>query len=135
VTPGRALDLVFDPTPLAISRLAADAPEPAWAHARGRFVTVTRTPHELSITCEARLVPADVHSEGPFVSFRVRGALDFGQVGVIAALAGPLAEAGIPIFVVATFDTDYVLVPLARHSEARTALAAAGHRVETSAGC
>ena len=128
-------DLVFDPTPLAVSRLPADAPEPAWAHAPGRFVTVTRTADELSITCEARLVPAGVRSEGPFVSFRVRGALDFGQVGVIAGLAGPLAAAGIPIFVVATFDTDYVLVPVAHATAARAALEAAGHRVETSAGC
>ena len=129
-TPGRALDLVYDATPLAVSRLAADAPEPAWAHEPGCFVTVTRTPHELSITCEARHVPQGVRSEGPFVSFRVRGTLDFAQVGVIAALAGPLAAAGIPIFAIATFDTDYVLVPLAHAAGARAALEAAGHRVD-----
>lgn len=123
------LDLVPDSTPLAVVRLAADAAVPAWADGPG-FVTVTRTGDELSIVAPAGRVPAGVHSEGPFIAFRVRGRLDFGLVGIVASLAAPLAAAGIPIFVVSTFDTDYVLVEAGRAGDATVALMAAGHRVD-----
>ena len=122
------LDLVLDSTPLAVARLAADAAVPAWADGPG-FVTVIRTGDELSIVAPAARVPAGVRSEGPFVAFRVRGTLDFGLVGIVASLATPLAAAGIPIFVVSTFDTDYVLVVADRAGDAAAALTATGHRV------
>jgi uncharacterized protein len=127
----RTLDLVFDPAPLAIVRLAPDAPLPAWAQLDAPFASVTRTPDELSIVVPAARVPAgEARVEGPFVSFRVRGLLDFEQVGVLAALAGPLAAAGIPIFALATFDTDWVLVPAGAAQRAADALRAAGHALE-----
>jgi len=125
------LDLVLDSTPLAIVRLAADAPVPAWADVPpASFVTVTRTGEELSIVAPAARVPAGLRAEGPFVAFRVHGTLEFGLVGIVASLATPLAAAGLPIFVVSTFDTDYVLVAADRAAEATAALAAAGHRVD-----
>jgi hypothetical protein len=123
-----SLPLAFDPTPLAVARLDSGAAVPDWAVAPGaRFVTVTRTAEELSIVAPAARVPAGVRAEGPFVSFRVRGTLEFGLVGIVAALADPLAAAGIPVFVVSTFDTDWVLVPEGLADRARQALAAAGH--------
>ena len=130
----RRLDLVFDPTPLAVVRLPADSPLPAWADLAAPFASVTRTRDELSIVVPADRVPADgsARVEGPFVSFRVRGQLDFVQVGVLAALAGPLAAAGVSIFALATFDTDYVLVPAGALAAARAALTAAGHRIEAA---
>jgi hypothetical protein len=126
------LDLVFEATPLAVVRLAADAPLPAWVRLDAPFASVTRTRDELSIVVPAEQAAAAgpaARVEGPFVAFRVRGVLDFAQVGVIEALAGPLAAAGIPIFVLATFDTDRVLVAAAAAGAARAALEAAGHRV------
>ena len=123
------LDLVLDSTPLAIARLAADAAVPAWADGPG-FVAVTRTGDELSIVAPGARVPAGVRAEGPFVAFCVQGTLDFGLVGIVASLATPLAGAGIPIFVVSTFDTDYVLVAADRAGDAVAALTAAGHRVD-----
>jgi uncharacterized protein len=129
VTPVPPLDLVLDSTPLAVARLAADAPVPAWADGPG-FVTVTRTGDELSIVAPAARVPPGVRAEGPFVGFRVRGRLDFGLVGIVASLATPLAAAGVPIFVVSTFDTDYVLVTADRAGDATAVLNSAGHRVD-----
>ena len=62
-------------------------------------------------------------------AFVVRGPLPFDLVGIFASIAGPLAEAGLSIFALATFDTDYVLVKAADVATARAALVAAGHEV------
>jgi hypothetical protein len=129
VRPAHRLDLVHDPAPLAVARLAADAPVPAWAAGASGFSTVTRTPDELSLVVPFDAVPPAVSAEGPFVSFRVAGKLEFGLVGVLAALADPLAAAGIPIFAVSTFDTDWILVAADRAAAAGAALEAAGHRI------
>ena len=55
-------------------------------------------------------VEADWQAEGDWRALKVSGPLDFNLTGVLAALAQPLAGAGIPIFVLSTFDTDYILV-------------------------
>ena len=126
------LDLVLDREPLAVARLAADEPVPAWASgAAGAagFTSVTRTADELSIVAPSRVVPPGVRSEGPFAAIRVAGTLDFGLVGIVESPARPLAAAGIPIFVVSTFDTDWVLVPASRLDAAVAALETAGHDV------
>ena len=118
------------PGTFAVCRLAADAAVPLWA--RGAFVSVTRTVEELSVLCEAAGVPPDVRSEGAWRALSVAGPLAFEEIGVLAGLAAPLAEAGVSIFVVSTFDTDYVLVKSARLAAARTALEAAGYTVRES---
>jgi uncharacterized protein len=61
----------------------------------------------------------------------VRGPLDFALTGVLASLATPLAEAGVSIFALSTYDTDYVLVREAQLRDAVAALAAAGNDVAT----
>jgi len=116
----------------AICRLVADAPVPAWA-TRGAFSCVTRTAHELSIVCESDDVPADVKAERNYRGLAVRGPLDFSLVGVVAALAGTLADAAVSIFVVSTHDTDYLFVRDADRDRAVATLRAAGHIVSIGA--
>jgi len=116
----------------AICRLVADAPVPAWA-TRGAFSCVTRTAHELSIVCESDDVPADVKAERNYRGLAVRGPLDFSLVGVVAALAGTLADAAVSIFVVSTHDTDYLFVRDADLDRAVATLRAAGHIVSIGA--
>ena len=108
------------------ARLGPGEPLPAWA-ANTALSSVTRTAHELSIVCPAAQVPAGVASEGPFRAYAVRGPLEFGAVGILAALAAPLAAAGIPILAISTFDTDLLLVPAAEEVRSRQVLGAAGH--------
>ena len=67
---------------------------------------MTRTADELSIVCAYDAVPAGVRLEGPWRAFRVRGPIVMTRIGVLAALADPLADAGISIFAISTFDTD-----------------------------
>ena len=109
-------------------RLPPDAAIPAWA-AGGTFSSITRTPDELSIVCEERLAPDDGKSEGGWRALQVAGPLDFALVGILAAIAAPLAEAGVSIFAVSTFDTDYVLVKESNLARAIDALRDAGHEV------
>ena len=116
------------PGALAVCRLPASAPLADWMGA-GAVSSVTRTDAELSAVCAADAVPAGVRSEGPWRALRVRGPLAFDQVGVLAGLAGPLAEAGVSIFSLSTFDTDVVLVPAGRLAAAVAALRSAGHAV------
>lgn len=122
------LRLTLLPTRFAVCRLAAEAPAPVWAQ-RGSFWSVTRTPEELSVVCEESAAPPGARCESGWRGLAVAGPLDFELVGVIASLAGPLAARGVPIFVVSTFDTDYLLVKEARLEEAIAALESAGHAV------
>jgi hypothetical protein len=124
-----ALELrVLDDT-LALVRLPADAPVPAWIGGRD-FLAVVRTRWELSIVCREDTVPDTVTEvERNFRAFAVVGTLDFTQTGVVASLAQPLAEAGISIFGVSTYDTDHILVRADRLDEAKRALIAAGHTI------
>jgi len=117
------------PERLAICRLEASDRVPGWATADG-FLSVTRTADELSIVCPERSVPAHVRQEPGWRAFQVEGPLPFSATGILAALAVPLAAAGISIFSVSTFDTDYVLVKDSDASPAAAALYASGHSVE-----
>lgn len=124
----RTLDLAVEAWELAVSRLPPGAPVPGWA-TRGAFHAIARTPLELSIVCAAAEVPDDVRSEKGWRCFRLAGPIPFEETGVLLSVAAPLAAAGIGIFAISTFDTDYVLVPGRKLEAAVQALAAAGHRV------
>lgn len=114
--------------PLAIVRRPADAEIPEWASA-GAFVSTTRTAHELSIVCEAARVPADEQQYGPCAALEVAGPLDFSLVGIIASLTAPLAQAGLTVFVLSTYDTDYLLVRQQDFRAVQRVLQAHGHTV------
>ena len=126
------LDLV--PGSYAICRWAAEEPLPPWVM-EGAFFSVTRTPAELSAVCDAGSVPSGVKAEGPWSMLAVRGPLAFNMTGVLAGLATPLAAAGISIFALSTYDTDYMLVRDDDLERAVGALRQAGHTVEKHIVC
>ncbi len=109
-------------------RLDAAEPIPRWADGSG-FVTISRTESELSVVCAADRVPADVKAERGYAVIGVEGTLAPELVGVLVSLAAPLADAGIPILAIGTYDTDYVLVRDATLERAVAALRDAGHDV------
>ncbi len=112
----------------AVCRLPAGSPWPAWAEG-GPFVSITRTAEELSVVCAAHLVPPGVQAAGGWRALKVAGPLDFSLVGILAALSGTLAAAGVSIFALSTYDTDYLLVPGGQLSAALDALRDSGHTV------
>lgn len=117
--------IVLDGT-YTIAKLPSDAALPAWA-GNGPLFSITRTEDELSVVCLESQVPTWVRKEGGWRSLRVAGTIDFAEVGVLASLASPLAEAGIGLFVISTFDTDYLLVKEADWERTREVLIMAGH--------
>ncbi|MBS0661491.1 MAG: ACT domain-containing protein [Verrucomicrobia bacterium] len=117
------MQLTLLPDSFAICRLAPDAAVPP------RFFSVTRTAEELSVVCREADVPSDARCELGWSGLQVAGPLDFALTGVLAALAAPLAAAGVSIFALSTFDTDYLLVKSASLPEALAALRGAGHEV------
>lgn len=106
----------------AVAQLAADADIPPWASG-GAFVTVTRTSDELSIVTEEAAVPIDVKTERGWRCLKLEGPIPFDTIGVAAQFTGALAAAGVSVFVISTFDTDYLLVKEDALSRALDALA------------
>ena len=120
------LNLTVLPGTYAVCRLDSQANLPGWATS-GDFFSVTRTAGELSVVCEEGAVPEGVTREGDWRCLRVRGPLDFGLTGILASLLAPLAEAGISIFAISTYDTDYIMVKAANLERAIAALSRSGH--------
>ncbi len=107
----------------AVCRMAPDAAVPAC------FFSATRTADELSIVCIEAQALGDALTECGWRIFQVIGPLEFSLTGVLAAIAAPLAAAGVSIFAISTFDTDYVLGKEENLAKAVDALRAAGHLV------
>jgi hypothetical protein len=105
----------------AVVRLAASAPLPA-APSTAALWSATRTAHELSLVCDEQQVPAFARAERGWKAFALAGPIPFDQTGVIAGLTAPLAAAEIPVFVLSTFETDYLLVRETHVEQAREVL-------------
>jgi hypothetical protein len=115
------------PGRFAVCRLPSDQNVPVWV--RGAFTSVTRTTDELSIVCDQDAVPADVQAERGWRGLKVLGPIPFEMTGIAAALVAPLAEARISVFLVATFDTDYLLLKEEVFERAVAILRDAGHEI------
>jgi len=125
---GRRLTLRLLPATFAICRLEPGSPVPAWMPRSG-FTAAIRTAHEFSVYCDERVVPQDVRAERGWRALELAGPFDFSETGVLAAVAAPLAEAGISICALATYDTDYIFVRSGTLEHAAEILQAAGHCV------
>jgi hypothetical protein len=129
------MELTVLPEPLAICRLRPMERIPSWAlEEHESLSSITRTPDELSIVCPEEAVPPDTQAEGGWRALKVPGPIPFEQTGVLASIAGPLAQAGISIFAVSTYDTDYVLVKAEDVERALAALESPPHRRRVSSG-
>ncbi|WP_164473451.1 ACT domain-containing protein [Deinococcus psychrotolerans] len=117
-----------DPTEFAVAQWPPDFILPSGLLS-GSFFSLTRSEDELSLVCEASLVPEGVQHQAGWAALKLHGPFDFALTGILTAVLNPLRDAGIGIFAVSTFDTDYVLVKRERLSEALTALKEAGHRL------
>ena len=115
------------PGRFAICRLDPGA-VPFWE--AGAFYSVTQTADELSVVCAEADVPEGVRHSPGWRILGVSGRLDLALVGVLSALTAPLASAGISVFALSTFDTDYLLVQEPNLDRAVEALRSAGHLVE-----
>jgi hypothetical protein len=111
----------------AICRLLPTLDVPEWAFRKSGFCSVTQTSDELSIVCAEDAIPREVEAERGWVCLKLNGPFPFTQTGILSSFLAPLAESGIGIFAVSTFDTDYVLIKEENWGIASGALREAGH--------
>ena len=123
------MELILLPDSLAICRLGKDAKIPDWALA-GSFYAVTRTEDELSIVCPDGHPPPGTKLDSGWRALKVQGPLALEEIGVLAGITAPLAEAGLPVFVISTFDTDYLLVKQ-QHLSRAVRLLSSVHTIHT----
>lgn len=117
------------PGEYAVVQLPPLATIPAWA-LQSDFLSLTRTDEELSLVVEAGRVPEGIRAEAGWAALKLHGPFDFALTGILAGVLNPLAAAGVGIFALSTFNTDYVLVKRAQLEAALGALRGAGHRVQ-----
>ena len=122
------LPLVLLPERMAVCKLSAEAEFPDWARAK-HLMAYVRTQDELSVVCAQKYVPPQVKAERGWRVFEVQGPLDFSMIGVLATICEPLAQAGVSVFALSTYDTDYMLVKEDAVSRAQDALEKAGFLV------
>jgi hypothetical protein len=128
---GLHLDIL--PHHLAVCRLPADHPVPGWID-RLPFWSLTRTADEISLVLPEEAASPQWRQETGWRALKVRGPLEFGLIGVLAQLTVALAAGGVSVFVLSTFDTDYVLVRESDLGSATRALTAAGCTVAGARG-
>jgi len=122
------LTLSILPEGFAICKLRVEEEVPYWVLSSG-FFSVTRTPEELSIVCFESNIPMELKSVRGWRCIKVLGRLDLTLVGILASLASALASAGVSVFAVSTYDTDYLLVRKEDLAKAVSALRKSGHTV------
>ncbi len=117
------------PETFAIIKLPAINELPQWHNDKG-FSSVTRTEDELSIVCEQKYVPLDVVSSRNWQMLQIVAQMDFSLVGILARIATPLAAAGISIFSISTYDTDYILIQKKQLELAMKVLVEEGYQID-----
>jgi hypothetical protein len=101
-------------------------------YAHSSFFSLTKTAEELSIVCGQSELPEGVRAERDRRLLRIDSKITFELTGIVASIAVPLADAGISIFAVSSFDTDYFLISHREIEQAIMMLESAGHKVQRS---
>ncbi|PKN94792.1 MAG: hypothetical protein CVU44_03010 [Chloroflexi bacterium HGW-Chloroflexi-6] len=92
------------------------------------FYAITKSENELSIVAAEQIAINSEKSEPGWSALRVDGTLDFSETGILAGISSVLAKAGLSIFAISTFDTDYILIKSEQLKKAKAALTEAGHK-------
>ncbi len=111
-----------------ICTLPATAPIPEWA-LKESLVSITRTKKELTIVYRQDMIPSKCQCDLNWRCFRVDGTFDLNQIGVISSISAPLAQNGISIYVISTYDTDYFLVQQENLEQTISVLSDSGHSI------
>ena len=95
-----------------------------------RFTFISKTDEENSLVCPTGMVPSNtIERNDGWKAFRVQGTLDLSLIGILSAISKVLAENGIGIFAISTFDTDYILVKEKNLQRSIDALSDSGYTV------
>lgn len=94
------------------------------------YCFIGKTEEERSLVCPTAAVPPNViRRDDGWRAVRIQGVLAFSLVGVLAKIATILADHGISIFAISTYDTDYILIKQENYQRALEALDANGYPI------
>ncbi|GGB53148.1 ACT domain-containing protein [Deinococcus soli (ex Cha et al. 2016)] len=124
-----SLTLTVLPGEYAVAQLPAGSAVPDWA-TLGDLWCVLNAPDELSVVCPAAQVPDGVRVQRGWQALMLTGPFEFTLTGILASVLNPLRDAGVGIFALSTYNTDYVLVAASDLERSVAALRAAGHTVQ-----
>ena len=124
----RQLQLSLLKDKYGICTLPNTAPIPDWATAQS-LASITRTAKELTIVCRLEILPPQYQSGLKWRCFKIDGSFDLNQIGVISSISSPLADAGISIYVISTYDTDYFLIQEQNLEKTISVLSNSGHYI------
>ncbi len=110
----------------AICRFEKGSALPDWLRT-DHFFSITGTSDELSLVSLAEFVPTGVQADRDWRCLKLQGPFEFSLTGILNSITIPLANAGIGIFAISTYDTDYVLVKEHALQQALSVLTEAGH--------
>ncbi len=116
------------PKRFAMCQLDMAMPLPNWL-LRSSFYTVSKTADELSVVCEEDLVQGEIRKSVGWKLLKINAELDLSLTGITAQFSTALANAGVNLSVIATYNTDYILVEEAKLTTAIEALRGAGFEV------
>ena len=125
----RQLQLSLLKDKYGICTLPNTAPIPDWALTQS-LASITRTEKELTIVCRLEILPSQYQSDLNWRCFKIDGSFDLNQIGVIASISSPLADAGISIYVISTYDTDYFLIQEQDLEQTISVLSNSGHYIK-----
>ena len=114
------------PENYAICSFPPDAAFPDWEH-HPSILSITKTPKEITLVCEENLVPGECTQSENWKCIKVEGSFDLDAVGVLSSIAGPLAQNGISLYVISTYDTDYILIHAKNIEKTVSCLRESGH--------
>ena len=102
-------------------------PDLSFVHVESEYCFIGKTDEEISVVCRTEHVPQNaVEREDGWKAFRIQGVLDFSLIGVLSGISAILAEQQIGIFVLSTYNTDYILTKSENYSSAVSSLKRAG---------
>ena len=93
------------------------------------FFSITKTEDEISVVMLQDKIASDVKVEKDWRILKVEGTLDFSLIGILAKISGILAKNSISIFVISTFNTDYILVKEEKVEKAILVLSEEGYEI------
>ena len=125
------LPMMVLPGDYSLCRLPAGSSMPEWVLS-SEFYNLTNTSDELSVVCESKYVPANIQQDGNWKLLKISSVLDLSLTSITAKFASALAIAGVNLCVIATFDTDYIIVKSIKLPSAIAALEKEGFIFETS---
>jgi len=113
---------------LGVCRLNKDELVPDWSK-NSDFFSITKTLDELSIVCSEESIPNGIKCEKDLRILKIEGPLDFSLVGILSSITTVLAQQGVSIFAISTYDTDYILVKDKDIKNAIDSLNIAGYKI------